>query len=84
VPREPNGPTAQVINFAQTIRLEGAKLCIGLAPSGDYKMSVLQAFALGAMVAWTPSLIAIAWLLWRTPLIGLDEWAQSSGATPSS
>jgi hypothetical protein len=36
-------------------------------------MSVLQAFALGALVAWMPSLVAFAWLLWRAPLIGLDE-----------
>jgi hypothetical protein len=36
-------------------------------------MSSLQAFALGAMVAWTPSLIVVAWLVWQTPLIGLDE-----------
>jgi len=36
-------------------------------------MSSLQAFALGAMVAWTPGLIVVAWLLWRAPLVGLDE-----------
>lgn len=26
---------------------------------------MLQAFLLGIMVAWTPSLIAMAWLCWR-------------------
>ena len=30
-------------------------------------MSVPQAFIFGAMVAWTPSLILLAWLLWRAP-----------------
>jgi hypothetical protein len=42
-------------------------------------MSLLQAFALGAMVALTPSLIFVAWLLWRTRLIGLNE-NNSSGS----
>jgi hypothetical protein len=31
-------------------------------------MSTLQAIALGAMVAWTPSLVLLAFLLWRAPL----------------
>jgi hypothetical protein len=32
-------------------------------------MSTLQAFALGAMFAWTPSLVFLACLIWRAPLI---------------
>jgi hypothetical protein len=28
-------------------------------------MSTVQAFLLGMMVAWTPSLGLVAWLLWR-------------------
>jgi hypothetical protein len=32
-------------------------------------MSMLQALLLGAMVAWTPSLIVLACSLWRAPFI---------------
>ena len=32
-------------------------------------MSNVDAFILGLMVAWTPSLIAVAVLLWRAPVI---------------
>ena len=28
-------------------------------------MNAVQAFVLGMMVAWTPSLILLAWVLWR-------------------
>jgi hypothetical protein len=28
-------------------------------------MTALQAFFFGMMVAWTPSLILLAWMLWR-------------------
>jgi len=28
-------------------------------------MSPLEAFLLGLMVAWTPSLVLLAWVLWR-------------------
>jgi hypothetical protein len=37
---------------------------MGGAPMGNF-----QAFLLGIMVALTPSLIAVAFFLWRTPLI---------------
>jgi hypothetical protein len=30
-------------------------------------MSLIEAFALGALVAWTPSLVFMALLLWRAP-----------------
>jgi hypothetical protein len=39
-------------------------------------MGNFQAFLLGIMVALTPSLIAVAFLLWRVPLIdhvGMDN-----------
>jgi hypothetical protein len=36
-------------------------------------MGILQAFALGVMVVWTPSLVLLAWMLWGAPLIGFDE-----------
>jgi hypothetical protein len=36
-------------------------------------MTTLQAFVLGAMVAWTPSLIYLAYCLWRAPLTRFDE-----------
>jgi hypothetical protein len=36
-------------------------------------MTTLQAFVLGAMVAWTPSLIYLAYYLWRAPLTRFDE-----------
>jgi hypothetical protein len=32
-------------------------------------MSVLQAFLLGVMMSWTPSLIFLACVLWRAPFI---------------
>jgi hypothetical protein len=31
-------------------------------------MTTVEAIALGAMLAWTPSLVFLAWALWRTPL----------------
>jgi len=36
-------------------------------------MSAVQAFLLGMMVAWTPCLIALAWLLWAAPLAASEE-----------
>ena len=30
-------------------------------------MTTLQAFLLGMMVAWTPSLVIFGWFLFRTP-----------------
>lgn len=33
----------------------------------------LQIFFLGVMVAWTPSIIVLAWLLWRAPPMDEDE-----------
>jgi len=30
-------------------------------------MSAIEAFFLGAMAAGTPSLVILAWLLWRAP-----------------
>ena len=32
-------------------------------------MSFVQAFLLGAMVAWTPGLVFLAYVLWRAPFI---------------
>ena len=34
------------------------------------KMSALQTFFLGIMVAWTPSLLLLAWMLWRNTVSG--------------
>jgi hypothetical protein len=31
-------------------------------------MSIVEAFVLGMMVAWTPGLVLLAWLLWRSAL----------------
>jgi hypothetical protein len=36
-------------------------------------MTTLQAICLGAMLAWTPSLIVMAWLLHDAPLDELDR-----------
>jgi hypothetical protein len=33
-------------------------------------MSTLQAFFLGGMVSWTPSLVFLACALWRAPPVG--------------
>jgi hypothetical protein len=37
-------------------------------------MTTLQAIGFGAMLAWTPSLIVLAWLLRDIPLDELDEF----------
>lgn len=31
-------------------------------------MDMLQVFLFGMMVAWTPSAIFFAWLIWRAPI----------------
>jgi hypothetical protein len=36
-------------------------------------MTTLQAIGFGAMLAWTPSLIVMAWVLYETPLDELDQ-----------
>ena len=66
----------------------GNRLCIssGLArqnrlqSNGDYvrgggvaTMSSLEAFLLGMMAAWTPSLIVLAWFLWSSSEDQPDE-----------
>jgi hypothetical protein len=40
---------------------------------GGARMSTLQAFLLGGMVAWTPSLVFLACALSQAPLIESDE-----------
>ena len=40
-------------------------------PEGD-AMTTLQAIALGAMLAWTPSLLFLAFVLWEKPLEEAD------------
>jgi hypothetical protein len=40
-------------------------------------MTTLQAFFLGMMVAWTPSLVLLAWMLADTRVADLED--QSSG-----
>jgi hypothetical protein len=39
---------------------------------GMANMTTLQAICYGAMLAWTPSLIVMALVLWETPLDVLD------------
>jgi hypothetical protein len=46
---------------------------LGLRLQGGSKMSTVQAFALGAMVSWTPSLIFLACLLWQAGPIGDED-----------
>ena len=41
-------------------------------------MNTFQALLLGAMLVWTPSLVFLAFALWRAPLIGLDEDSSSA------
>jgi hypothetical protein len=31
-------------------------------------MGIVEAFVLGLMVAWTPPLLLLAWMLWRNAL----------------
>lgn len=38
---------------------------IHLGEGGGHSMSTVESFFLGIMAAWTPSLILLAWLLWR-------------------
>jgi hypothetical protein len=40
---------------------------------GTANMTTLQAICYGTMLAWTPSLIVMALVLWETPLDVLDE-----------
>jgi hypothetical protein len=38
-------------------------------------MTTLQAICFGAMLAWTPSLIVMAWVLYKAPLLNeLEEF----------
>jgi len=39
-------------------------------------MSVLEAFMLGMMAAWTPSLVIFGWILLDAPLSGSSEQHQ--------
>jgi hypothetical protein len=39
----------------------------------DAAVTILQAICLGAMLAWTPSVVVLAWLLREAPLDELDE-----------
>ena len=41
---------------------------ISIGKGGGGAMSTVQAFMLGMMVAWTPSLVIVAWLLRDAPL----------------
>jgi hypothetical protein len=40
---------------------------------GRAAVTTLQAICLGAMLAWTPSVVVLAWLLREAPLDELDE-----------
>jgi hypothetical protein len=42
-------------------------------------MSALEAFVFGAMAAWTPSFLFLAFALWRAPLIGEDQFSEFDG-----
>jgi hypothetical protein len=46
------------------LSIEILKLSVGTLRMGGV-MSALQAFFFGMMMAWTPSLVLLAWLLWR-------------------
>ncbi|MBR0798289.1 hypothetical protein JQ615_23160 [Bradyrhizobium jicamae] len=46
-------------------------------------MSTVQAIALGAMLAWTPSLVILAFLLWDIPEREDDELPFQGRHTPS-
>jgi len=37
-------------------------------------MTTLQAIAFGAMLAWTPSVIVMAWVFYKAPLDELEEF----------
>jgi hypothetical protein len=36
-------------------------------------MTILQAVGLGAMLAWTPSLIVMVWLIYKAPLDEIED-----------
>jgi hypothetical protein len=38
----------------------------------EWALSTLQAVFLGMMLSWTPSLLFMAYLLWRAPLVESD------------
>jgi hypothetical protein len=63
------------------IRLAGSthlKLTTAGGASIGAAMTSIQAFLLGLMVAWTPSLIAFAVLLWRAPVIAAGGAGRST------
>jgi hypothetical protein len=48
---------------------------IGLIPCrGAEVMTTLQAICFGAMLAWTPALIVMAWVLYEAPLDELKKF----------
>jgi hypothetical protein len=46
-------------------------------------MTALQIFLLGIMVAWTPSAVLLAWLIYRTPLAA-DDSSESQTDQPAA
>ena len=46
-------------------------------------MTALQIFLLGIMVAWTPSVVLLAWLIYRTPLAA-DDSSESQTDQPAA
>jgi hypothetical protein len=60
-------------SFGAKLRLTGlVRLLWGIA-----NMTTLQAICYGAMLAYTPSLIVVALVLWETPLEEIEDLKRS-------
>jgi hypothetical protein len=51
----------------------GCARCLSYSEPGGTVMTTLQAMWLGALLAWTPSILLLAWLLREPPLDERDE-----------
>ena len=47
-------------------------------------MEPFHAFLLGLLVAWTPCLLIIGWLMWRAPLVDADPARKGRPDEPSA
>jgi hypothetical protein len=64
-----------MISVADAFQNNRAQACWHLGCQGGSRMSALQAFGFGVMVAWTPSLLFLVFAVWRAPLIGESDFS---------
>ena len=52
------------------------------AASVNFLRAMMYPFLLGVMVACTPSLVVIAWIAWRAPLLDSEDERGANGPLP--